>query len=74
MPTVLIDTQVLDSMQAQYDTLKRRYTHLATLYLWTNEQRLAAEEEVNRLWGLAQGTWGPLWEENEHLYRVLSDR
>lgn len=74
MTVVSITTEALDSMHQQYTDLKRRYIHLAALYAWTNGQRLEAEEEVNRLLGLAQGTWGPLWEENEFLYRVLSEQ
>lgn len=74
MTIVSITTEALDSMDRQYTDLKRRYTHLAALYAWTNERRLEAEEEVNRLLGLAQGSWGPLWEENEHLYRVLGEQ
>lgn len=74
MSTVLITTEALDNMHEQYTTLKRRYAHLATLYACCNSQRVELEAEVNRLWGLAQGSWLPLWEENEHLYRVLSER
>lgn len=74
MTVVRITTEALDQMQAQYTELKRKYTHLATLYAWTSRQRLEAEREVNRLLGLAQGSWGPLWEENEFLYRVISER
>lgn len=74
MTVVSITTEALDSMHTQYTTLKRRYAHLATLYVLCNSQRAELEAEVNRLWGLAQGSWLPLWEENEHLYRVLSER
>lgn len=74
MTVIRITTDALDSMHRQYTDLRRRYAHLATLYAWTNERRVGAEEEVNRLLGLAQGSWGPLWEENEHLYRVLSEQ
>lgn len=73
MKTVTITVEALDSMQAQYNDLKRRYALLAALYAWTNGQRLAAEEEVNRLLGLGQGSWMALWEENSHLYGVISD-
>lgn len=74
MKTVLLTEADLDQIQAQYDTLRRKYAHLAALYAWTNEQRAEAEREVNRLLGLAQGSWGPLWEENEFLYRVISEQ
>jgi hypothetical protein len=74
LKTVTITLEALDSMQAQYTDLKRKYAHLATLFIRCNNQRTAAEEEVNRLLGLAQGSWLPLWEENEHLYRVLSEQ
>lgn len=73
MTVVSITTEALDQMQRQYTDLRRRYTHLVTLYHWTNQQRLEAEAEVNRLLGLGQDTWRPLWDENEHLYRVLSE-
>lgn len=73
MTVVSITTEALDQIQRQYTDLRRRYAHLATLYHWTNQQRLEAEAEVNRLLGLGQDTWGPLWDENEHLYRVLSE-
>jgi len=74
LTTVRITTEALDDMQAQYNALAAKYTHLFALYCWTNGQRLAAEEECNRLLGLAQGSWGPLWEENEFLYRVISEQ
>lgn len=74
MKTVLISAEALDSMQAQYTELKRNYAHLAALYAWTSRQRAEAEREVNRLLGLAQGSWGPWQEEIEHLYRVVSEQ
>jgi hypothetical protein len=70
---VRITTEALDRMEAQYCDLKRRYILLLTLYAVTNRQRLEAEEEANRLWGLAQGSWLPLVEEIDHLYQVLSE-
>lgn len=74
MTVVRITTEALDAMEAQYSSLKRRYAHLAALYAWTNCRRVEAEEECNRLLGMSQESWGPLWEENEHLYRVLSEQ
>jgi len=71
---VRITTEALDAMEQQYTDLRHKYTLLAAMYARCNCQRVAAEEEVNRLLGLAQGSWEPLWEENEHLYRVLSER
>lgn len=71
MPWITDDA--LTAAHAQHNHLRRCYIQLAALTCHLARQLEAVETENGRLWALGQGSWGPLWEENEHLYRVLSD-
>lgn len=72
MPWITDDA--LAAAHQQHNELRRRYIQLSALYAASLRALAQAEAENARLWERAQGTWLPLWEENTHLYQVLTEQ